>query len=187
MNFVSGYLKEPAVTPEDVVWTYSGVRPLYDDGAKSATAATRDYVLSLNTDGPAPLLNVFGGKITTYRKLAEHALEKLAEPMGFPDGGLDGAGALCRAGTSRWTAWRRCARNCWRTIRFWALERVNRLIRVYGTDAWAMLGEASIGRRSGARFRRDHHRGRSALADGARVRQGCRRTWSGGAPSGACG
>jgi glycerol-3-phosphate dehydrogenase len=61
-----------------VVWTYSGVRPLYDDGASSATAATRDYVLSLDDAGGAPLLNVFGGKITTYRRLAESALEKLA-------------------------------------------------------------------------------------------------------------
>jgi glycerol-3-phosphate dehydrogenase len=65
------------VTPDQVVWTYSGVRPLYNDGAKSATAATRDYVLSLNDQG-APLLNVFGGKITTYRRLAESALAKLA-------------------------------------------------------------------------------------------------------------
>ena len=64
------------IAREDVVWTYSGVRPLYDDGAKSATAATRDYVLSLDTAG-APILSVFGGKITTYRKLAEQALTKL--------------------------------------------------------------------------------------------------------------
>jgi glycerol-3-phosphate dehydrogenase len=64
------------VTRADVVWTYSGVRPLYDDHAKSATAATRDYVLSLDTSG-APILNVFGGKITTYRRLAEDALEKV--------------------------------------------------------------------------------------------------------------
>ena len=60
-----------------MVWTYSGVRPLYNDGATSATAATRDYVLSLDQNG-APLLNVFGGKITTYRRLAESALAKLA-------------------------------------------------------------------------------------------------------------
>jgi glycerol-3-phosphate dehydrogenase len=73
--FASRYFERP-VTRADIVWTYSGVRPLYDDGAKSATAATRDYVLSLDTNG-APLLNVFGGKITTYRRLAESALAKL--------------------------------------------------------------------------------------------------------------
>ena len=60
-----------------MVWTYAGVRPLYDDGATSATAATRDYVLSLDRNG-APMLNVFGGKITTHRRLAEGALAKIA-------------------------------------------------------------------------------------------------------------
>ncbi len=83
-TFASNYFEKP-VRREDVVWTYSGVRPLYDDGAKSATAATRDYVLSVDagpaTDGPVgmepPLLSVFGGKITTYRKLAEQAMGKL--------------------------------------------------------------------------------------------------------------
>jgi len=73
----SEYFRNP-VTTDDVVWTYSGVRPLYDDGASKAQEATRDYVLTLDApeDG-APLLNVFGGKITTYRKLAEAALDKL--------------------------------------------------------------------------------------------------------------
>ncbi len=66
------------ITPADVVWTYSGVRPLYDDGATEAQAATRDYVLELDAGGGAPLLSIFGGKITTYRRLAQHALEKLA-------------------------------------------------------------------------------------------------------------
>ena len=63
---------------EDVVWSYSGVRPLYDDGASKAQEATRDYVLKLDTsDGKAPSLSVFGGKITTYRRLAEAVLERL--------------------------------------------------------------------------------------------------------------
>jgi glycerol-3-phosphate dehydrogenase len=71
----SEYFAEP-VTRAEVVWTFSGVRPLYDDGAAAASAATRDYVLELDDDGP-PLLSIFGGKITTYRKLAEHVLDKL--------------------------------------------------------------------------------------------------------------
>jgi glycerol-3-phosphate dehydrogenase len=63
---------------EDVVWTYSGVRPLCDDESDSPQAITRDYTLDIHDkDGQAPLLSVFGGKLTTYRKLAEHALEKL--------------------------------------------------------------------------------------------------------------
>jgi glycerol-3-phosphate dehydrogenase len=81
----SAYLEKP-ITPTDVVWTYSGVRPLYDDGSSDPSAVTRDYVLKLEGgDGTAPLLSIFGGKITTYRRLAEAALEQLA-PF-FPDMG----------------------------------------------------------------------------------------------------
>jgi glycerol-3-phosphate dehydrogenase len=74
---VSEYLAKP-VSPEEVVWTYAGVRPLYDDGASEAKAATRDYVFELDTPGGAPLLSIYGGKITTYRRLAEEALERLS-------------------------------------------------------------------------------------------------------------
>jgi glycerol-3-phosphate dehydrogenase len=87
---------------DDIVWTYSGVRPLYDDGAKSATAATRDYVLKVDDGGGAPILNVFGGKITTYRRLAESALEKLA-PW-FPDLPPGRRASRCPAAISRSTA-----------------------------------------------------------------------------------
>ena len=80
---VNRYLCHP-VTPADVVWSYAGVRPLYDDGSANPSAVTRDYTLRLDDDaGVAPVLSVFGGKITTYRRLAEHAMEKLA-PW-FPD------------------------------------------------------------------------------------------------------
>ena len=79
---VNAYFKRK-ITPADVVWTYSGVRPLYDDRAESASSATRDYVLEIDHGpGKAPLLSVFGGKITTFRKLSEHALRKLEEAMG---------------------------------------------------------------------------------------------------------
>ncbi len=69
------------IGPADVVRTYSGVRPLYDDGASEAKAVTRDYVLELDDNGPA-LLSVFGGKITTARHLAEEAVQKLALKSG---------------------------------------------------------------------------------------------------------
>ncbi len=74
----SEYFSRPVSVP-DVVWTYSGVRPLYDDGASAAQELTRDYVLNVEggSDGPA-VLNIFGGKITTYRRLAEDVLEKLS-------------------------------------------------------------------------------------------------------------
>jgi glycerol-3-phosphate dehydrogenase len=74
----SRYL-ERAVRPADVAWQFAGVRPLYDDGTANPSAVTRDYVLRLDADqSGAPVLSVFGGKITTYRRLAEHALENLA-------------------------------------------------------------------------------------------------------------
>ena len=75
---VNRYLARP-VAPSDAVWSYAGIRPLYDDGTADPAAVTRDYTLRLDADaGVAPVLSVFGGKITTYRKLAEHALDKLA-------------------------------------------------------------------------------------------------------------
>jgi glycerol-3-phosphate dehydrogenase len=78
LGAVSEYLARP-VTRDSIRWTYAGVRPLYDDGASKAQEATRDYVLSLDSPaGEAPLLSVFGGKITTYRRLAEEALAHLA-------------------------------------------------------------------------------------------------------------
>lgn len=71
---VNRYLRTP-LQASDIVHRFSGVRPLYDDNAANPSAVTRDYVFDVN--GTPPLLSVFGGKITTYRKLAEHALEKL--------------------------------------------------------------------------------------------------------------
>ncbi|HEX2479949.1 MAG TPA: glycerol-3-phosphate dehydrogenase [Geminicoccaceae bacterium] len=74
---VSRYFREP-LQPERVLWTFAGVRPLYDDAETDASAVTRDYALDLDHgSGEAPLLSILGGKITTYRRLAEHALEKL--------------------------------------------------------------------------------------------------------------
>ena len=66
-----------APSPSEVAWCYSGLRPLYDDGSRSAAATSRDYVFELDEAGP-PALSVFGGKLTTYRRLAEHALARLA-------------------------------------------------------------------------------------------------------------
>ncbi len=75
---VSAWLARP-VAPADVVWSFAGVRALYDDGRAAAQEVTRDFVLDLDRgDGAAPLLNIYGGKITTYRRLAEAALAKLA-------------------------------------------------------------------------------------------------------------
>jgi len=84
---VNRYLAK-AITPAEVAWRYAGIRPLYDDGTSDPSAVTRDYTLRVDDDqGAMAVLSVFGGKITTYRRLAEHAIEKLA-PY-FP--GLKGA------------------------------------------------------------------------------------------------
>ncbi|GAA6149650.1 glycerol-3-phosphate dehydrogenase [Pseudooceanicola nitratireducens] len=78
-DMASQYFAAP-VTPEDVCWTYSGVRPLYDDNASAAAAATRDYVIRRDVDGA--LLNIFGGKLTTYRRLSESALSAVESHQG---------------------------------------------------------------------------------------------------------
>lgn len=76
---VDRYFAKP-VTPSDIVWSFAGVRPLYDDGESDPSDVTRDYVLALDGgDDRPPMLSVFGGKITTARKLAEHALSRLQE------------------------------------------------------------------------------------------------------------
>ncbi|TJV24386.1 MAG: glycerol-3-phosphate dehydrogenase [Mesorhizobium sp.] len=77
IKVVNRYFKRQ-LTPQDVVYSFSGVRPLYDDNADNPSAVTRDYIFELDaSNGNAPLLSVFGGKITTFRKLSEHALEKI--------------------------------------------------------------------------------------------------------------
>lgn len=74
----AGRFFQTTPAPKDVAWSYAGVRPLYDDAESNASEITRDYVLELDAPaGTAPLLSIFGGKITTYRRLAEEALEKL--------------------------------------------------------------------------------------------------------------
>jgi glycerol-3-phosphate dehydrogenase len=151
---VSEYLAKP-VTPAEVVWTYAGVRPLYDDGASEAKAATRDYVFELDTPGGAPLLSIYGGKITTYRRLAEEALQKLspwlkgaAAQEGWtaksplPGGDLDvsAIGAL--------------SAELKRSYPFLSRSQADRLAHAYGTRAIKVLGNsgsmADLGQSFGA-------------------------------------
>ncbi len=79
-NAVSEYF-DTLVKPEDVVWSYSGVRPLYDDASSNASKVTRDYKLDLDVRKDAPVLSVYGGKITTYRKLADDAMNILSDHL----------------------------------------------------------------------------------------------------------
>lgn len=138
------------IAPADVTSTWSGVRPLYDDGASEAKAVTRDYVLELDTNGPA-LLSIFGGKITTARHLAEEALGKLAAPLGldfhprtrarvFPGGAIGDFPTFLAKVRVTWP--------------FLGDARSDRMARAYGSMLADMLGEvkdeAAMGRPFGA-------------------------------------
>jgi glycerol-3-phosphate dehydrogenase len=144
-----------AITPADVVWTYSGVRPLYDDGASEAQAATRDYVLELDEDG-APVLSIFGGKITTYRRLAEHALEKLAAhigPAAHAKRGWTSASAL-PGGDFPILGFEDLVKGLADDFPWLDPSQCRRLCRAYGTRARVILGDAEnagqLGRNFGA-------------------------------------
>ncbi|MDQ2091189.1 glycerol-3-phosphate dehydrogenase [Marimonas arenosa] len=126
------------IAAEDIVWTYSGVRPLYDDGASSATAATRDYVLKLDQSAGAPVLNVFGGKITTYRRLAETALAKLA-PV-FPNLPGDWTAGVALPGGDFPVEGAADLVAGFRAAQPWAdAATATRLIRAYGTEAMTIF------------------------------------------------
>ncbi len=141
LRFASEYFQKP-VTEADVVRTYSGVRPLYDDGASSATAATRDYTLKVDASAGAPVLNVFGGKITTYRRLAEHALAKIAPVLGVT-GGAWTAGAPLPGGDFPVGDVERLIASLQGGHPFLDPRTTRRLIRAYGTEAAEMLSAAT--------------------------------------------
>jgi glycerol-3-phosphate dehydrogenase len=139
------YLRKP-VTPDMVVWSYSGVRPLFDDGSSEPQEATRDYVLKLDApSGDPALLSVFGGKITTYRRLAESALTLLQphlpvasgqaagwtghETLPGGDFPVDGFDAQVAAAAVRYS--------------FVPEPTLRRLLRAYGTRINELLGNAT--------------------------------------------
>jgi glycerol-3-phosphate dehydrogenase len=143
-NAASEYFSKP-VRETDVVWTYSGVRPLYDDGASKAQEATRDYVLTLEGgEGRAPLLSVFGGKITTYRRLAEAALDKLSPfiPAGAQaKRGWTGAAAL-PGGDFATDGFDALVDSLRAAYPFLAQTHARRLARAYGAAANKILAGA---------------------------------------------
>ena len=131
-----------ALTRDDIAWSYAGIRPLYDDQAGSASAVTRDYVLDLDAGaGRAPMLSIFGGKITTYRKLAEHALAQLA-PF-FPDApGTWTAGAVLPGGDLPGADFDAYVAALTRARPALPAALLYRLARAYGTRAERLLGAA---------------------------------------------
>jgi len=146
----SEYFAKP-VERDSIVWTYSGVRPLYDDGASAAQEATRDYVLKPDPAEGAPLINIFGGKITTSRKLAESMLELIEARLGkksapwthraalpggdFPADGFDAEVARLQ-----------------KDYPFLDPKQARRYVRQYGTRAWVLLGEAKTREDLGPHF-----------------------------------
>ncbi|MEP3634072.1 MAG: glycerol-3-phosphate dehydrogenase [Shimia thalassica] len=155
LAFVSKYLKT-AVSRDDIVWTYSGVRPLYDDGATSAVAATRDYVLKVDESAGAPLLNVFGGKITTYRKLAESALEKIT-PF-FSDAGAPWtAGVAFPGGDFPVDGVDDLIARVMKKYQFINTKWATRLVKAYGTETFDLLGDVASKEDLGRDFGADLH------------------------------
>jgi len=131
------------IAAEDVAWSYSGVRSLYDDGREDAKAVTRDYSLELDQDPGAKLLSVFGGKITTARALAEEAVDmlgikgrKATERSALPGGDIGPAFLLYMESLARWMP----------------RPLLTRLSRAYGTRLAELLGSAMSVRDLGRDF-----------------------------------
>lgn len=152
-DFVSAYFKTP-VQPRDVIWSYSGIRPLYNDGSRSASALTRDYVLKVeDVEGSAPILNIFGGKITTYRRLSESAMARLS-PY-FTSLASDWtAGVFLPGGDFEPGDLAQVIAELEQDYPFLGPTWAARLIRHYGTEARKILGDATctgdLGRDFGA-------------------------------------
>jgi glycerol-3-phosphate dehydrogenase len=154
LGAASEYFAKP-VTRDEIVWTYSGVRPLFDDGASAAQEATRDYVLKVDgTAGEGAAINVFGGKLTTSRRLAESVLEKIE-------------GLIGQKGPA-WTKESTLPGGDFPTLNFEAEARrlgmdysdlpqklTRRLMRLYGTKARVLLGERKSVEALGAHFGAD--------------------------------
>lgn len=150
---VSAYLRQP-VGPSDIVWRFAGVRPLLDDGVSKAQDATRDYVLEVDAPpGEPPVLSVFGGKLTTYRRLAEAAMAKLAPFFSGMRGDWTARAAL-PGGDFPWDAICTVQDDLRRRYPFLSKATSRRLVRAYGTLAADMLGDArgaaDLGRYFGA-------------------------------------
>ncbi|MEL6727867.1 MAG: glycerol-3-phosphate dehydrogenase [Pseudomonadota bacterium] len=132
---------ERAIAPSDVVSTYSGVRPLFEDQAENASSVTRDYVLKVQRRDGAPLLSVIGGKITTYRKLAEDVLKTLK--FAFPDAQTAWtADAALPGGDIEHMDFSAFEAECAQAYPFLERDVLHRLARTHGTRLHEVLGAA---------------------------------------------
>lgn len=142
INTVNRYFKVP-LTPTDVVHSYAGVRPLYDDASDNPSAVTRDYVFDIDaSNNTAPILSVFGGKITTFRKLAEQALEHL-HPW-FNNMGQKWTSGSCLPGGEIHDAdFATFLQRAQHKYPWLAPDSVEHLARAYGTLTTEVIGNAS--------------------------------------------
>ena len=149
LDIVNHYFKH-TLTPEDVVWSFSGVRPLQEDKHGDPSKVTRDYTFEVDDQqGKLPVLSIFGGKITTYRKLAEHALERLnvyfpemgpawTADMTLPGGDIQNYDAFCQQQAKRFA---------------WLPEpMLTRLCKAYGTHMVNVIGDATSTKELGVHF-----------------------------------
>ena len=147
------YLREP-VTPADVVWHFSGVRPLYNDGASEATEATRDYVITQDRQTNGKLINIFGGKITTHRKLAEEVLT-LVDQSAKRRTNKWTADAALPGGDFPATGFNDLVARAASDFDFIPADLLQRLARLYGTRLWGLLADCSCAEDLGICFGAD--------------------------------
>lgn len=141
LKSVNRYFKQQ-LTEDDIVHSFSGVRPLYDDNAENPSAVTRDYIFEVDAaNGQAPLLSVFGGKITTFRKLSEHALERL-KPF-FPQmGAAWTAKAHLPGGDMADADFEQFLGDLRARYRWLTADLAKHYARLYGTRAHDLIGNA---------------------------------------------
>jgi glycerol-3-phosphate dehydrogenase len=157
LSAASEYFAKP-VTRDQIHWSYSGVRPLFDDGASAAQEATRDYVLKVDGDAASgAAVNVFGGKLTTSRRLAESVLEKIEEVLGKRGAPWTKTSKL-PGGDFEPLAFEAEARRLHKDYANLPSTLTRRLMRLYGTKAREILGRAETVRDLGQHFGADLYR-----------------------------
>lgn len=136
LDIVNSHFKRQ-LTPSDVVWSYSGVRPLMDDEEENAQKASRDYSFEVSSEkGKAPLISVFGGKITTYRKLAEAATDKLCQFFPEAGGRWTKSGVLPGGDFTNHETLEKTLKSEFP----WLSEKIiSRYVRTYGTTSYDIL------------------------------------------------
>jgi len=131
-----------SISLEDIVWSYSAVRPLFDDGNADAKSITRDYRITSETDGTgAPLISVLGGKITTYRKLAEDVLSEVNQALGVKNEGWTGSSPL-PGGSFDFLRFDNQVEQLKQEYPFLSNSHAHRLMRLYGSLSREILGDA---------------------------------------------